>query len=204
MTRFSIKIKDILQLSFYRYEITPSTLNPTIDTAFTVTVKCTNVKGNSVTGKDLILYYDDNTQGTQTTDANGEATWTITPSQWGLHTIKVSNQTIQVNVLGTRWRNATNPTPTWNVGRNESKGIILLNNWATGQQTSSSGNWATFGTYAQDYAPNTTKIGFNSTGSLTLRVLNNGTIEYRATNGTISQGAEMSGQIEWTIKDNQR
>ena len=116
MTRFSIKIENILGLSYYRYELTSSTYNPQIDTAFTVTVKVTDIFGNNVSGKAVNLYHDGTSVSTQNTLSDGTYTWTITPSTWGLHDFRVQNQSIQVNVTGwreiTEYRVTQNNTPT--------------------------------------------------------------------------------------------
>ena len=100
MTRFSVKLSNILGLSFYRYELTSSNYNPTIDTAFTITVKVTDVFGNNVNNKSVTLYHDGTSVSSQTTDSNGVATWTITPSTWGIHDFNVANTHTQVQVGG--------------------------------------------------------------------------------------------------------
>ena len=53
MTRFSIKIENILGLSYYRYELTSSTYNATIDATddIRITCKVTDIFGNNVNGK---------------------------------------------------------------------------------------------------------------------------------------------------------
>lgn len=107
MTRFSIKIENILGLSYYRYELTSSTYNATINTAFTITCKCTDVFGNNVSGKQLTLYGNGTSIGTANTDSNGIATWNISPSTLGKINYNVSNAYCQVDINDTGWKNAT-------------------------------------------------------------------------------------------------
>ena len=116
MTRFSVKLKNILGLSYYRYELTSSTYNATIDTAFTITCKVTDIFGNNVNNKAVTLYHDGTSVSSQNTNSNGIATWSITPSTWGIHDFNIENTHCQVNVTG--WREITqykvtqNNTPT--------------------------------------------------------------------------------------------
>ena len=83
-------------------ELTSSIYNATIDTAFTITAKVTDLLGDAVSGKSITLYHNGTSVSSQTTNSNGVATWTITPTTWGLHDFRVQNQSIQVNVDG--WR----------------------------------------------------------------------------------------------------
>ena len=108
MTRFSVKLKNILGLSYYRYELTSSTYNPTIDTAFTITCKVTDIFGNNVSGKAVTLYHNGSSVSTQNTNSNGVATWNITPTTWGMHDFRVQNQSIQVNVDGWKQYSGSN------------------------------------------------------------------------------------------------
>ena len=107
MTRFSVKLSNILGLSFYRYELTSSTYNPKIDTAFTITCKCTDIFGNPINNKQLTLYANGTSVGNATTNSNGIATWTITPTTLGKINYNVSNAYCQVDINDTGWKNAT-------------------------------------------------------------------------------------------------
>ena len=102
MVKFKIPIRNILGLSFYRYELTSSTYNPQINTAFTITCKCTDIFGNPISGKQLTLYKDGTAQTTQTTNNNGEATWNITGTTGGVNDFKVANQHCYINL--TNWK----------------------------------------------------------------------------------------------------
>lgn len=81
-------------------ELTASTYNAKIDTDFTITAKVTDILGDAVSGKSVTLYHDETIVSSQTTNSNGEATWTITPSTWGTHDFKVLDVHCQVRVGG--------------------------------------------------------------------------------------------------------
>ena len=100
MVKFKVPLKDILQNAYYQYELTSSNYNPTIDTTITITCTCRNVRGNPIANKELELFQNGLSQGTQTTNANGIATWTLTMSNWGTQDIQVENETISVYVNG--------------------------------------------------------------------------------------------------------
>ena len=211
MTRFTVPIKDILNLSYYRYEITPSTLNPTINTAFTVTVTCTNVKGNAISGKELTLYYDGATQGAETTDSNGEATWTITPNSWGNHDLRVGNTHCQVEVDGVKWTDEdTQANPRWRIGRTETKGILLLNGWQNPSSTTSTDSYHDFSTThtASNFKPISNANGvISSTNNyiITFRARSDtGVLQWKGIGANVPQNETWYGQIEWTINNSQR
>lgn len=94
-----VKISDIPII----YELTSSTYNATIDTAFTITVKATDILGYAKTNKSVTLYHNGTSVSSQNTDSNGVATWSITPSTWGIHDFNIGNIHCQVDVSG--WKN---------------------------------------------------------------------------------------------------
>lgn len=193
MTRFSVKLSNILGLSYYRYELTSSTYNPTIDTAFTITVKVTDVFGNNVSGKSVTLYHDGTSVSSQTTNSNGVATWTITPTEWGTHDFNVSNTHCQVQVDGWRW---TQNETTWQIGRNADHGILILKGWSSNAPTS----WKQFGGqgYAYDFRPIANTYQQNDR---VIWIVNaeNGTISLKSTTGSAINTTTWYGQIEWAI-----
>lgn len=133
MTRFSVKLKNILGLSYYRYELTSSTYNGTIDTAFTITCKVTDVFGNNVSSKAVTLYHNGTSVSSQTTNSNGVATWTITPTTWGTHDFNVANTHTQIQVGGWKQINTylSDRVVMYSDGRN---GYIKVNgtfSWST-------------------------------------------------------------------------
>lgn len=100
MVKFKVPLKDILQNAYYQYELTSSNYDPQIDTAFTITCSCRNVLGNPIANKELTLYENGNEYDTATTNANGIATWTITPTLWGKKHYAVENTSIDLDVGG--------------------------------------------------------------------------------------------------------
>ena len=73
MTRFSVKLKNILGSAYYRYEIGTSANNFTKGETCTVTVTVKDIFGNAVQNKDIVLYNSGTSEGTETTDSNGQA-----------------------------------------------------------------------------------------------------------------------------------
>lgn len=133
MTRFSVKLKNILGLSYYRYELTSSTYNATIDTAFTITCKVTDIFGNNVNNKAVTLYHNGTSVSIQNTNSNGVATWNITPTSWGIHDFNVGNTHTQVQVGGWKQINTylSDRVVLYSDGRN---GYIKVNgtfSWST-------------------------------------------------------------------------
>ena len=108
MSRFTVPIADILGSAFYHYELTSSTYNPSIDTAFTITCKVTNVFGNNVSGKSITLYKDGTSVSSATTNSSGVATWTVTLSDWDNHHLNVANATLDLKADG--WKTVVNET----------------------------------------------------------------------------------------------
>lgn len=100
MVKFSVPISSILGLSYYRYELTVDDANPTIDDTIQITCTCRNVFGNTVESKTLTLYLDGTSKGTATTNTNGEATWNVKMTNWGLKTFEVGNTNLSVKVGG--------------------------------------------------------------------------------------------------------
>ena len=100
MTRFSVKLKNILGSAYYRYEIGTSANNFTKGETCTVTVTVKDIFGNAVQNKDIVLYNSGTSEGTETTDSNGQAQWTLTMNSIGLRKLTVSNKYAYVWVVG--------------------------------------------------------------------------------------------------------
>jgi len=105
MVKFKLPIKDILGLSYYRYELSSDNYNPTYNSTITITCNCRNIFGNKVTGKELKLYENDTLIGTETTDEDGTATFETTVTNSGIRKLNVSNENIHINV--NRWKTVT-------------------------------------------------------------------------------------------------
>lgn len=91
MVKFKVPLGDILGSAYYRYELTSSDYNPTIDSTITITCTCKNVLGNPIANKTLELMMNGVSQGTSTTNANGIATWSITFGLEGLKDYYIGN-----------------------------------------------------------------------------------------------------------------
>ena len=197
-TRFSVKLSNILGLSFYRYELTSSTYNATIDTAFTITVKVTDVFGNNVNNKAVTLYHNGTSVSTQNTNSNGVATWDITPSTWGIQDFNVSNQHCYVNIDGWRTLNGSLETGTWALQRNKNNAKLILLGWSA----SASNNYTNFGngTYASVVRPRSVVRATTDKDAIDFTINSSGTIRYRNTGST----NDAYLQMEWAIRDEDR
>ena len=98
MTKFTIPIKNILGLSYYRYEVSTSNVNITYGAEITVTAKVTNIFGNPVSNKTVTLYENGTSKGEQTTDSNGEAEWTYNVTNCGVRNLTVGNAHTNIKV----------------------------------------------------------------------------------------------------------
>jgi len=197
MTRFSVKLKNILGLSYYRYELTSNKYEATIDTTddITITCKVTDVFGNNINNKAVTLYHDGTSVSTQNTNSSGVATWNITLSTWGLHDFNVSNQHIQVNVDGWRTLNGSLETGTWALQRNKNNAKLILIGWSAG----ASNDYTTFGngTYASVVRPRSIVRATTDKDTIDFWVNSSGTILYRNTGSTNNANLQM----EWAIRD---
>lgn len=199
MTRFSIKIENILGLSYYRYELTSNKYNATIDVAddITITCKVTDIFGNNVNGKAVTLYHDGTSVSTQNTNSNGIATWNITPTTWGLHDFNVSNQHCQVNVKGWRIIGGSLSNSGWQLERNETRARLITTTWSHAVTTS----WQQFGSSA--YAENV-KPKSNVHYSIDTRVVwyidrTTGKIYFKSATGSNIASTNFAMQWEWSI-----
>ena len=144
MVKFKVPLKDILQNAYYQYELTSSNYNPTINNTITITCTCKNVRGNPIADKELELFQNGLSQGTQTTNANGIATWTLTMSNWGTQDIQVGNETISVYVTGFK-KIAENTTYTLMV--DESTRCCRIEAHRTGITIASGENFSNYGDF---------------------------------------------------------
>lgn len=131
MTRFSVPIIDILGSAYYRYELTSSDYNPTIDSTITITCTCKNIFGNPIANKTLTLYKNGGSLGTSTTSELGVATWTILVDEIGLQDFRVENQSIQVKVKGETTKLVNGSGIIWSVDTETGVSMITYNNTQT-------------------------------------------------------------------------
>ena len=167
-----------------------------LDTAFTITCKCTDIFGNPINNKQLTLYANGTSVGNATTNSNGIATWTITPTTWGIHDFNVSNKHIQVNVDG--WR-AIEGSTTYTFLRNKNRGRWELKGWSYPYSKDTS--WVNFGSgdYATSIKPKAYSVMINAKGNAYFRVHTDGTVQWRAISDTISANTTHYGSMEWEL-----
>ena len=79
-----------------------NTYNPTIDSNITVTATVTDINNQPVEDEEVTLQLNGTDLTTEETDSNGEASWTVTLTNWGLQDLRVGNTSIQVNVKGVK------------------------------------------------------------------------------------------------------
>ena len=104
MVKFKVSLKDLLGKAYYQYQLSMSSTNVTTGNDVTATVTVKNILGNPVSNKELELFYKGTSQGTQTTNELGMATWTITTSDLGL---------AKITIGGTNTYNYINITDGW-------------------------------------------------------------------------------------------
>lgn len=207
MVRFNVPISSILGYAYYRYDLSASNYNPSIDEDITITCKVTTVFGTNVSGKELILYDNDGSIGTATTDENGVATWeNVTCADWGIIDFGVTDNDTsesvkshcQVFVDG--WRNVYGtPSSTFWISKNKTTAKLVLSGWA--RQYTINTNFADnqLGTQASTVKPRSYVTGINSQASAYFRVTSNGAIQVRSVSGTLPSGTEHYLEMEWDI-----
>ena len=100
MVKFKVPLGDILGRAYYHYELSSSNYNPHIDGTITITCICKNILGNPIANKELELMMNGVSQGTETTNELGIATWSITFSDWGNKHFHIGNATLDLMVTG--------------------------------------------------------------------------------------------------------
>ena len=100
MVKFKVPLGDILGRAYYQYELSSSNYNPNINERITITCICKNILGNPIADKELELMMNGVSQGTETTNELGIATWSITFSAWGNKHFHIGNATLDLTVTG--------------------------------------------------------------------------------------------------------
>src|SRR5574344_1527722 len=100
MVKFRVPIKDLLGRAYYHYELSSSNYNPHINRTITITCICKNILGNPIANKELELMRNGVSQGTETTNELGIATWSIKFSDWGNKHFHIGNATLDLTVTG--------------------------------------------------------------------------------------------------------
>lgn len=195
MVRFNIPISDILGNAYYNYEMTSNNYNPTIDTAFTITVTVKNVFGNPIGNKSLTLYKDGANVGSATTNSSGVATWTVTLSDWNIHHFKVENASLDLKANG--WKTLLD-SGGYLIRTKDNRVQFTLNVSSASFPTT----FTAFGGGAkvpQGYRPDlAVVVPCKSNYPLFVAILTDGTVERRTFNSS-QQTAGAYAIAEWTI-----
>ena len=100
MVKFKVPLGDILGRAYYHYELSSSNYNPNINETITITCTCKNILGNPIADKELELMMNGVSQGTETTNELGIATWSIKLGDWGNKHFHIGNATLDLTVTG--------------------------------------------------------------------------------------------------------
>lgn len=98
MTKKTIKASDVLGDNYYIYELSSSNYTPALNGTITITCTVTDVYGDLIGNKSIILYKNGTSVSTKTTNSSGVATWSVTCSDAGIQSFKVGNKAIEVFV----------------------------------------------------------------------------------------------------------
>lgn len=195
MVRFNVPIADILGNAYYTYDMTSSTYNPSIDTAFTITVTVKNVFGNPIGNKSITLYRDGANVGSATTNSSGVATWNVTLSDWNIHHFNVENATL--NLKGSGWKTLVNDG-NYLIRTKDNRVQFTINVASVSFPTT----FTAFGVGAivpTGYRPyGSVVVPCKSDYTLFVAVRNDGTVERRTSNSS-QQTAGAYAFAEWTI-----
>ena len=99
MTKFKIPIRQIVGEAYYRYKLESSTYN-TQDNTIGIIITCTvkNIFGTPIADKTITLFQDNMIVSSQTTDEDGQATWTLNTINYGLHSFRVDETIMSVYI----------------------------------------------------------------------------------------------------------
>lgn len=196
MTRFTVPIKNILGKAYYRYEITSSNYNPSIDSTVTITVTCKNAFGSLISDKEISLYDNESLLDTDTTE-NGVATFSYTFNDWNKHNFKVEDATLQLGAKGFRLTTTkTNNVMTYKHYADESSRTCIITAENSNTFNIGTAEQYTFtGLIPSRYAP---KKNIYGTGSRNANVLfycwtgGSGGLYNRSTSSQTNQSFEMT------------
>ena len=193
MVKFTVPLSDILGSAYYRYELSSSNYNPTIDSTITITCTCKNVLGNPIANKTLELMMNGVSQGTSTTNANGIATWSITFSDWGNKHFHIGNANLDLVVTG--WKTVAQGT-WYNLKTNgEFVELTMFGSHSVNIST----NWTTALSIANDtYRPQQIVMGIGYNQTL-YQIKTNGDIQIARFNGSATS-TTATGTYYWKLK----
>lgn len=185
MTRTTVNASTVLGANYEIITLEPNNYNPQIDDEITITCTVQDVYGDPVANKSVTLYQDGTSEGTETTDNTGAATWALTFSDWDAHHLNVANATLNLKARGFKTvKNDSGIVVRANEDTVECKLVISTTNFPT-SFTQFSGQ-----TIPSGYRPNGSVICpcYNNT-NLLVAILSNGNIMRRSMTGSSYNGA---------------
>lgn len=171
----SHSISDVTDL--LTYEISSSNYNPNIDSSVTITVKVANSNGNAVANHSFTL----NANGTNvslTTNSSGIATYSYTCSNWGLHTFKVKDRSIQIKVGGYKTQSLTGVTLYYN--DHQVNAVVNHSQNLTGSSTVTAWTNSSASAIPSGLRPRMHQLSPTIDSTVRVRVNLNGNIQYQA------------------------
>lgn len=188
----SHSISDITDL--FTYVISSSDYNPNIDDIVTITVRVYDPSGNIVPNHPFTLNAD-GTAVSLTTNSNGIVTHTYTCDSWGLHTFRVKDSIIQINVIGYKTQSLTGVTLYYN--EHEVNAVVNHTQNLTGN--TSANNWTNSSASAIPSAlrPKIHQFAPTVNSNVRIRINLNGNIQYQTTSSTSNYS--LQGNFCWLI-----
>ena len=148
MVKFKVPLGDILGRAYYHYELSSSNYNPNINERITITCICKNILGNPIADKELELMMNGVSQGTETTNELGIATWSIKFSDWGNKHFHIGNATLDLTVTG--WKLIANYSTDRITLYSDGKwGMVVI----SGHWSNSTTGEVVLGTINSEYSP---------------------------------------------------
>ena len=198
MVRFTVPIADILGNAYYRYELTSSNYNPTIDNTVTISVTVKSVFGNPINNKSVTLYQNGSSVGTATTNVYGVATFSDTFSDWNMHHFVVGNVSLDLQANGYKsiWANTTS-NPTIIVYRNRDNARLFFNAHKTNFTTT----WVQYGNSAfmSSVAPLQSVVRLNNDATVLFSISSTGTLQWKSNTGATLNNKTVYAQVDWSI-----
>lgn len=179
--------------SINSYAISSDEYNPLIDSSVTITITVTDEYDETVPNHSFTL--DANgTDVSLTTDDDGVATHTYTCDDWGLHTFKVKDNSIQINVKGYRTESLTGITLYYN--DHEVNAVI---NHTQNVLSCTDTEWmgTTIGTVPASLRPKMHQFSTVLDRRIRVRVNLNGAVQYQSTTYLTNQPLQCN--LCWNI-----
>ena len=173
----------------YHYNMTFSSTNPTIGNSVTVTITVTDGNDDPVANHEFTLTQPNGTSDL-TTDANGQATYSFTPSTWGIKTFRVGDVARVIKVGGSRSVASTNFTVY------EYEDYVMLYASRNYALTNSS-SWQQSLAIPSSVTPLNTVVTATSHKSVLARATSSGNVELLNTSGSAISSTGIQFQLMW-------